>query len=155
MDKEVLKQIFRKKSSLFVLACIGYLIFIGFLKWGFKPPVQALWYIAGGILGIFFLDLAEAFFRLTPSPFRSIIFSGAFAGVSFFVVTSSGSMVAIGLVLSLYLTLVLWQIGEWRLNGNIASWYQMVAGSVPIATQRLILIVFIVLFFIETFLFVR
>ncbi len=144
----------RKKSGLFLLLSVTYLMLVGFLKWGVRPPLPALWFFAGGALGTYFLDAAEAFFALSPSPFRSIVFAALFSLVSFFIVTSSGSFLATGLVLALYLSLILWQIGEWRIKGNLASWYAMVAGPVPVGVQRWTLTVFIVLFLVETYLFV-
>ena len=155
MDRDNWKNVLLKKPAFFVVVSLVYLVFVGFLKWRFAPPVTSLWYLAGGILGIYFLDIAEVFFHLSPSPFRSVVFAAAFAGVSFFVVSSSGSNIATGLVLSLYLTLILWQIGEWQIHGNLSGWYQMVAGPVAEATQRWILLAFIGLFFIESFLFIR
>ena len=155
MDRDAWKVVFTRKSPLFIVVTIAYLTLAGFVKWKFAPPIESLWYLAGGILGLYFLDLAEAFFRLTPSPFRSVIFTAAFAGVSFFVISSSGSMLASGLVLSLYITLMLWQVGEWRLNRNLNSWYQMVAGPVSAATQQRLLLAFIALFIVESLIFIR
>jgi hypothetical protein len=84
-----------------------------------------------------------------------VVFGALFAAVAFFVVTSSTGTIGSGLVLSLYLQMLLWQIGEWRVNGNVNSWYRMVAGPVLPSTQRLILIVSAVVFFTETFIFIR
>ncbi len=106
-------------------------------------------------MGIYLLDIAEVFFHLVPSPFRSVVFAAAFVAMSFFVVTSSDSTLASGLVLSLYLTMILWQVGEWQIQGNVATWYRMIAGAVSIQAQRWILIGFVVLFFVETFIFIR
>lgn len=144
-----------RKPLLFILIPLAYIILVGLLKWRFRPPIESLMFLAGGTIGIYFLDAAEAFFKLTPSPFRSVVFLGLFAAVSFFVVTSVASFIAGGLVLSLYLIMLMRQIGEWRVNGNLNSWYQMVATTVAVQTQRYILWGFIVLFLIETFLFVR
>ena len=106
-------------------------------------------------IGIYFLDVAEDFFALRSSPFRSVLFMGVYAIVSFFIVTSSSIALARGLVLSLYLQLLLWQVGEWRLTGSDASWYKLVADAVPKRTQEWLLSGFIVLFFVETYLFIR
>ena len=99
------------------------------------------------------LDAAEVFFALNPSPFRSIVFVGAFVVLSFFVATSSGSLLAQGLVFSLYLTLILWQVGEWQFSGNLDGWYRMVAGPVTKTVQKWALVIFSVMFIIETLLF--
>ena len=138
-----------------MLLSLSYILVVGLVKWRLAPPMEALVYLAGGLLGIYFLDLAELFFKLFPSPFRSVVFQWLFVAVSFFVVTSSGSLLASGLVLSLYLTMILWQAGEWKLAGNLTSWYRMVAGPVDLGIQRWSMIAFAVIFIIETFLFIR
>lgn len=143
-----------KKPLFFVLISLLFLFLTGFLKWWIRPPVESLLFLGGGLLGIYFLDLAEAFFKVTPSPFRSIVFATLFAVVSFFIVTSSGSLFASGLVLSLYLTMILWQIGEWKVAGNVTSWYRMVAGPVTVQTQKWGIAAFTIVFLAETYLFV-
>ena len=150
-----LGEVVARKPLFFVVLSLGYLIIVGFLKWKISPPVVAAFYLAGGIFGIYFLDVAEVFFILNPSPFRSVIFQWLFVATSFFVVTSSGSLLASGLVLSLYLTMILWQLGEWKIAHNLSSWYRLVAGVTSAGLQRGMLVVFIVMFFVETFLFIR
>lgn len=144
-----------RKPLLFILIPLAHIVLVGLLKWRLRPPIESLMFFAGGAIGIYFLDAAEAFFKLTPSPFRSVLFLGLFAVVSFFVVTSANSLIASGLVLSLFLTMILWQVGEWKVSGNLTSWYRMVSGSVSLETQKWILVAFICLFVVETFLFVR
>lgn len=107
-------EIIRRKPPVFLFVSLGYLIFVGFLKWHIRPPVGALWFLAGGAIGVYFLDTAEVFFALDPSPFRNHLFAGAFAIVSLFILTSSGSLVAQGLVFSLAATLTLRQFGQMR-----------------------------------------
>lgn len=147
--------IIQNKPPAFVLGGLVYILIVGFLKWKVTPPAGALWFVGGGILGVYFLDIAEAYIRLTPSPFRSIVFAAMFSAVSLFVVTSSSSLLAQGLVLTLYLMLLMMQIVAWRKDGNLESWYRMIAGSVSLPTQRMILWVFGVLFLIESYLFLR
>lgn len=144
-----------RKPLIFLTVSLAYLLLVGFLKWRLVPPISALWFLVGGAIGIYFLDIAEVFFHLTPSPFRSIVFCALFVIVSFFIVTSSGSFLASGLVLSLYVTLILWQAGEWQLRGNLDSWYRMIAGPVSGKTQQAGLIVFGAFFLLETILFIR
>jgi len=152
---EKVMEIIKKKPTLFLAVSIGYALGVGVIKWGIAWPPQAFLYFAGSLLGVYFLDAAEVFFALSPSPFRSIVFMAAFSVVSFFIVTSSGSFVGSGLVLSLFLSLILWQIGELQIAGNLNSWYRMVAGPVSLSMQRWILFVFIAFFVIETYLFIR
>ncbi|OGG28803.1 hypothetical protein A2973_02045 [Candidatus Gottesmanbacteria bacterium RIFCSPLOWO2_01_FULL_49_10] len=152
---EKVKEIIRKKPLLFLVVSVVYALGVGVLKWGIAWPPQAALYFGGAILGVYFLDGAEVFFHLTPSPFRSIVFVAMFALVSLFVVTSSGSYLGSGLVLSLYLSLLLWQLGEWKLVGNLTSWYRMVAGPVSVTTQRWVLVALAAIFLVETYLFIR
>lgn len=151
MEKVV--AIVRRKPPLFLFVSLGYLILVGFMKWQIHPPLAAIWFLVGGALGVYLLDGAEVFFALTPSPFRSIVFVGLFTVVSLFVLTSSGTLLAQGLVISLYLTLILWQVGQWQAMGNLNDWYRMVAVPVTVTVQRLGLIAFGVLFIVETLLF--
>lgn len=153
MDK--IKEIIRKKPILFLVISLVYALGVGFLKWRIAWPPQAALYFGGAIIGVYFLDGAEVFFNLKPSPFRSVVFVAAFTVVSFFMVTSSGSFVGSGLVLSLYLSLILCLVGELELVGNLNSWYSMVAGPVTPSMQQWILFVFMALFLIETYLFIR
>ena len=153
MDK--VKELIRSKPRIFVYITGVYLLVMVLIKWLTNPSLDALWFFVGGAIGIYFLDAAEIFFGLQPSPFRSIVFGTLFAVVAFFVVTSSASMVGIGLVLSLYLQMLLWQVGEWRVNKNLDSWYRMGAGPVSIYTQRSILIIAFIIFLVETIIFVR
>lgn len=120
-----------------------------------SPSLDAALFIFGGVIGIYFLDAAELFFALNPSPFRSVVFQALFAVVAFFVVTSSTSMIGSGLVLSLFLQMMLWQVGEWRLTGNLHRWYRMVAGTTDAATERLVFIGSFAIFLIETYIFIR
>lgn len=151
MDK--ILAIVRRKPPLFLFLNLGYLILVGLVKWHFTPPIGALWFLLGGAIGVYLLDGAEVFFALSPSPFRSVLFTGAFVIVSLFVATSSGSLLAQGLVFSLYLTLLLWQVGQWQYSGNLHDWYRMIATPVTITVERWILILFTFIFIVETLLF--
>lgn len=155
MDVEKMKEIIRRKPRFFLFVSLGYLILVGFLKWNTHPTWDTLLFLVGGLLGVYFLDIAEVFFELNPSPFRSIVFVGAFVLVSLFIVTSSGQALASGLVLSLYLTLIFWQTGQWQIQRNLNDWYRMVTGVVDTRVQRWILVGCVFLFFVETFLFAR
>jgi hypothetical protein len=155
MNVEKVKEIIRRKPSIFLLMSLGYFVLVSLFKWNMHPTIGTALFFVGGLIGVFFLDIAEVFFDLNPSPFRSVVFAAAFVAVSLFIVTSSGSMVASGLVLSLYLSLILWQVGEWKIHGHLNSWYRMINGSVKPETQKWLLVGFVALFFIETFLFIR
>lgn len=151
MDK--VAEIIKRKPAAFLFVSLGYLVLVGLLKWHLHPPMGAIWFLLGGAVGVYLLDAAEVFIAITPSPFRSIVFAGAFIVVSLFVVTSSGSLLSQGLVFSLYLTLILWQVGEWQISGNLDDWYHMISAPVTHTIQRWGLISFTVVFIIETLLF--
>lgn len=142
-----LLEIIRRKPIIFLIVSLGYLLIIGFIKWHVAPPVAALWYVAGGAIGVYLLDAAEVFIAITPSPFRNILFTFGYVVVSLFVITSSGNLLAQGLVLSLYLTLILWQIGQRQVTGSLADWY-------PPFFANWGLPVFIALFLLETLIFI-
>jgi hypothetical protein len=109
-----IEELIKRKPPIFLIVSLAYLAGVGFLKWQIHPPIWALAYLGGGLLGVYFLDIAEVFFSLTPSPFRTITFQALFVLVSFFVITSSGSLLATGLVLSMYLTMLLRMSFEWK-----------------------------------------
>jgi hypothetical protein len=152
---EKIQAIIQRKPLLFLLISIGYLLVTGILKWTIHPTMGMLTFIVGGLIGIYFLDIADVFFALNPSPFRSIVFVGGLIIVSLFVITSSESMLASGLVLSLFLSLVLWQVGEWEIHKNLNDWYRMIADPVDAKTQQWILWGSITVFIVETLLFIR
>lgn len=137
MDK--IKELILKKPTLFIFISFAYLFGVGLMKWWIHPTMSALWFLVGGGIGIYFLDGAELFFQLTPSPFRSTVFFSLFAVVSFFVVTSSGSALASGLVLSLYLQMILRLVGEWLIAKN----------------QQVVLLVLFLVFVLETYFFIH
>ena len=152
MDK--VRAIIKRKPLLFLIASVLYLVVLGFLKWQIHPDLSSLYYLTGGLIGVYFLDIAEEFFAVQPSPFRSIVFVVLFVLVSFFIVSSSGSLLATGLVLSLYLSLVLRQVGEWQVNGNLNTWYRMLAAPVTVVMQKWLVAVFIGIFLIESVIFI-
>jgi len=152
---ETVKALIARKPRIYLYASLIYVLVIVLAKWILHPSLDALWFVIGGVLGVYFLDAAELFFALNPSPFRSIVFEALFAVVAFFVISSSSSAIGGGLVLSLFLQMVLWQAGEWRLVGNLSSWYRMVNATVTIASQKSILMVSIAVFILETILFIR
>ena len=144
MDK--LLTIVKRKPPVFLIVSLGYLVLVGLLKWHISPPLSAIWFLVGGVVGVYLLDAAEVFFALNPSPFRSFLFLIGLVVVSLFVETSSGSLLAQGLVFSLYLTLILWQIGQKQVSGNLSDWY-------PSVLAGWVLWIFSAIFIIETLLF--
>lgn len=141
---EMLQQIIRRKPSIFLLTSFCYLIAVGLLTWRLAPTLDTIWYGIGGMIGIYLLDVAEVFFAVSPSPFRSILFFFLYTIVSFFVISSSDSAFAGGLVLVLYVQMILWHVGEMLVRGP----------TFPIS-QRWILVGFSVVFVIQTYFFIR
>ncbi len=152
---DTVKQLIRTKPRVLVYASAFYLLVVVLIKWLLHPSLDALWFFIGGAVGVYFLEAAELFFALNPSPFRSVVFTALFAVVSFFVVTSSSGTLGSGLVLSLFLQMLLWQYGELRLIGNLDRWYRMVAGQVPVSAQRWWLAGMAAVFVVETVIFIR
>ena len=152
---DTLKEILQRKPSTFLIASIIYLLIVVLIKWWIHPTISTLIFLAGGILGLYFLDIAEVVFSVQPSPFRTIVFVVLFAIVSFFVITSSGNMLAIGLVLSVFLTILLWQIGEWSLLRSLNTWYRLLADPIQPSMQRIVLYISGIVFLIETVIFIR
>lgn len=152
---EKIKQILKKKPFLFVFISLLYALGVAFLRWGIHPVWNVFWFLTGSLLGIYFLDISEDLFAISPSPFRTIVFLGAFILVSFFIVTSSGNAFAVGLVLLMFLDLILWQIGELGATGNLNQWYAMMKTSVSGKLQKWGLAIGIVMFLFETAIFLR
>lgn len=152
---EYLRQILHRKPRLLLVISVVYLCIIMILKWWVAPTWARVWFLGGGLLGVYLLDIVESFVALSPSPFRSVIFLALYLVVSFFVVSSGGSEFGSGMVLAVYIQLLLWQIGQWRLQGNLSSWYHMVAGPVAVSVQRSMLILFGVLLLLESYIFIR
>ena len=153
MDK--LRAIIRSKPRWIVLVIFSYILVLGILKWRLKPDISTVFYLFGGLFGVYFMDLADMVFDIKPSPFRSIIFVVSFGIVSFFVVTSSGSMFATGLVLSLYFTLLLLQAEEWHEYKNLNAWFTLGMSQPPVKVQRWIVLGIALFLVLETLLFIR
>ena len=156
MDK--LKAIVRAKPTWVVLLIFSYILILGVLKWRLTPDSTTVYYLLGGLFGVYFLDVAEVIFDIRPSPFRSMLFVVLFCVVSFFVVTSSGSMFASGLVLSLYFSLLLLQAEDWQRDNNLNSWFawfSLVREPPTVKIQQICVIAFSVFLMFETLLFIR
>jgi len=145
----------RSKPAFFFWLTLSYIVFVYLVVWNIHPVGNAALFIGGSLIGMYFLEAAERFFHLDPSPFRSIVFVVLFSAVSFFVITSSVSYVASGLVLTIFLTLMLWQFGELATIKNLNRWYLMLADPVKTRTQIIILYTQLVFFILQTIIFLR
>jgi len=150
-----IKQIIKSKPRWVVLLIFSYILILGVLKWRLSPDISTVFYLFGGLFGVYFMDLADLVFDIKPSPFRSIVFVVLFGIVSFFIVTSSGSMFAAGLVLSLYFTLLLLQAEEWQEYHNLNTWFTLGMSRPPIKAQRWIVLGIALFLVLETLLFIR
>jgi len=153
MDK--IKAILKAKPRWVVLLIFSYILILGVLRWRLMPDITTVYYLLGGLVGVYFMDFADLIFDIHPSPFRSIVFVIFFGIVSFFVVTSSGNMFAIGLVLSLYFTLFLLQAEEWQEFKNLNSWYALVKDAPTVRVQQWIVMGTALLLVVEALIFVR
>ena len=151
---EKFKQILASKPRWVVLLIFAYIVILGLLKWRLKPDISTILYLLGGLFGVYFLDVADVIFDTKPSPFQSIIFMILFGIVSFFVVTSSGSMFAAGLVLAIYFSLLLMQAEDWQEYRNLDKWYRLVKAPPSVRIQQWIVLGIALLLVIETLLFI-
>ena len=151
----IVKKAISEKEFIYVLLLLIYGLLVYIFKWGFIFRLSTLTFFVGIVIGIYFLDIAEEVFNIRPSPFRSIVFCGAFVFTAIFILTSSGSYLASGLVLSVFITLIIWMINDFKYAGNLDSWYQMISGQVSKNIQYYIMIGFVALFFVSTYLFIR
>lgn len=143
-----------KKQYLPLLITVFYLIFLIIFHWGFKVKPEILLFLAGGILGVYFLDLADVLFKISPSPFKNVLFQAIFVPFSLFVLTSSGSLFGTGLVLLIFGNMLLSQWQEFAKNGNIGSWFWIVKKEFDIPTQQLYFAVMVGIFVLLSLLFI-
>ncbi len=146
-----LSNFFFKKRLL--LITLIYLLVLTFWHWGLKPNLGILFFLAGGFLGIYFLDLADALFALSPSPFKNVLFQAIFVPFTLFVLTSSGSLFGAGLVLSIFLSMIYSQWLTYRQNGNLNSWFGVIKREILVKNQQIYLWVMSGLFIFLSLLF--
>lgn len=149
------KQLLKGRPFSLLLYTGIYIVILGFLRWKLTPDITMLYYALGGLLGVYFMDIAELIFDIRPSPFHSVVFLALFAAVSFFVVTSSGNLFAIGLVLSMFFNLLFSQVNEWMIRHDLSSWFTMVDASVSPRIQFWIMAATGVVLVFESVIFIR
>ncbi len=119
-------------------------------------------FLAGGLLGVIFLDLIEAVFKLSPmtdpesqnSAFKNVLVQVVLVPFSLFVMTSSGSLFGVGLILSLFLSMLYRQRLEFRATGNLNSWFWVIKTEITPKNQQIYLMVMAGIFVFLSFLFV-
>jgi disulfide bond formation protein DsbB len=82
MDLEKIKEVIRRKPRAFLFVTCIYFLIVALLKWTIHPTVETFTFMIGSLIGVYFLDIAEVFFQLNPSPFRSVVFIALFVVVS-------------------------------------------------------------------------
>lgn len=142
----------RNDKTLLVLTII-YLLVLTLLHWRLSPKLEILFFLAGGILGVYFLDLAEAIFKVSPSPFKNVLFQVIFVPFSLFILTSSGSLFGTGLVLSMFLSMLFQEGRELLAQGNINRWFWPIKREINLRTQQIYLLVMMVVFSLLSLLF--
>lgn len=150
-----IRTIIAKKSAYILLLTIGYLAVLAAMKWGMHINVAMLWFLMGGIVGIYLFDAAEVVFAVQPSPFRSIVFVLAFFVVALFALSSSVNMFGKGMIMTLLFTIVLWQSGELKATGTLDRWYSMVQKPVGVRLQKQLYGVLLVATCVLSLLFIR
>lgn len=99
---------------------------VSVLRWNSNHQLLPVW--VGGILGTEFLPVAENIvvhdLKLTKLVFRTIIFQIVLLLLSFYVISSSGSVFGASLVMVMNLQLLKDQILELKTSGTLSdSWF--------------------------------
>lgn len=110
----------------------AYLVVTSVVKWRLNPDLWILFYFAGGIIGLHLLDLLEQFLAKQPSmntlpvrghsPLRSAFVQLLLVPVTFFVITSTNSLIGAGIVLLLNFHFLFLQHEERQQGGNLTAW---------------------------------
>jgi hypothetical protein len=131
------QQLGRRTSLLLLIITVSYLLFLTILRWKTNLDWRILFFLGGGILGVYFLDLADILFKISPSPFKNVLFQAIFVPFSLFVLTSSGSLFGAGLIFSIFLSMLFGQWQEFGKSGNISNWFWIVKVDFPPKTQQI------------------
>ena len=130
-----------------------YIFAMVFLKWGLEFDVNIILFSGGAMVGLILLDVFDVLFpEITISP-RTIIGEVVFIVLSLFVITSSGSIVGSGVVLSLFLRILIEQVGEFITTKGISSWFTRAHLDPSPSIEQVVLWGGVVLFIIETYIF--
>lgn len=153
---EKIKRIILNKKAEEVLLTAVYTAAIVLVKWGIKPSWDMLWFVIGATIGLFLFEIGEELFKITPSPFRSILFYAGFLAVAVFVVTSSGNPIVTGLILAMYIDMADILIREWHQNGKLdQSWFNQLNLEISAVNQRNLIYLYLGVFVFLTFQFIR
>ncbi len=161
-----------KTDKKLFIATLIYLAILILMRWRLSPKLDIFFFLAGGILGVQFLELVETIFKdlsakksLEPvlveqgnipgrSSVKNVLCQSVFVPLSLFVITSSGSLFGTGLVLSISFSMLYWQWQEYNTTGKIASWLWVIKTEIDQKTQQIYLAIMGVLFIFLSMLFV-
>lgn len=149
---KIIDEIKKKERELIITGV--YLLIIVLLHWRLKISFDIVYFVAGGIIGVYFLDLADMVFKINPSPYRNVFFQAAFIIMTLFVITSSGSLFGAGLVFSIYLSMIMSQWLEIKKSGRIDGWFALVKTPIASSSQITYLCVISVIFVLLNLLFI-
>lgn len=153
MDR--IKNIVLSKSRNIIGYTLIYIIFIYIARWRLTFNFDGLLILAGAVVGIFILDIAEDVVRTNPSPFRSVLFYAAFLPVCLFIVSSSNSAAAAGLVLALHITMIANIRKDLATDGQINKYFTYLKVDLTPQNQKNLIVLFALFLAVETLIFVR
>lgn len=149
---KIIDEIKKKERELIITGV--YLLIIVLLHWRLKISFDIVYFVAGGIIGVYFLDLADMVFKINPSPYRNVFFQAAFVLMALFVLTSSGSLFGAGLVFAIYFSMIMSQALELREKGNLNGWFSLIKKEIPLNGQKIYLTMVFLIFLLLNLLFV-
>ncbi|HCS78654.1 TPA: hypothetical protein DIV55_02825 [Patescibacteria group bacterium] len=122
----------------------AYLVVTSIVKWRLSPDLWILFYFAGGMIGLHLLDLLEQFLSKQPSmsavplrthsPLRSSFVQLLLVPITFFVITSTNSLIGAGMVLMLNFHFLYLQHEERQQGGNLTLWLRNIFDPVDART---------------------
>jgi hypothetical protein len=148
-------QITAKKPPVIVISCVLYIIIIAVLKSKFNLSIAPLLFVLGGLIGIYLVDIAEAFVKVEPSPFKTPLFDYAFIVLSFFVISSTGSTLASGIVISIFINIIFNHLQTGNSNQLADMSVKPTFGPLPRDGSKNFFALLVLIFFIETAFLVR
>lgn len=139
--KEYLKYFSLLPIRLYVFAFILLAISIA-IKWKLKVDITVLFYCVGAIIGLHLFDSVERYISQTSdslisaSPLRNIVVQWGLLIITFFVLTSSQSILGKGVILFLNVRLVYMQQMLAR-EHTLVSWFQQAKIEISHENEKL------------------
>lgn len=133
------------------IAAIVYAVVMVFLKWGTELTFDAVFLVVGILIGLVLLDVVDSLFPSAKPLLHSVVGAVIIGIAGFFVVTSSGSILGSGVVLSLLLRVLSEQITEYMATGQIMSWF---ATKQSVLVQQLTMVVSMTMLLLFSYIFI-